>query len=180
MVEKYLRSIQTGSSWLLGQSLKHLPQHAYDTALDTNVAGVDIDRIHRGVGWLELDAIALFVELLERDGVFVFNSRSHHLTVLRSAEHTSELQSLRHLVCRPCCPLFAYTTLFRSLGQSLKHLPQHAYDTALDTNVAGVDIDRIHRGVGWLELDAIALFVELLERDGVFVFNSRSHHLTVL
>src|SRR5205814_811517 len=35
---------------------------------------------------------------------------------LRSEEHTSELQSLRHLVCRlqPGPPLFPYTTLFRS------------------------------------------------------------------
>src|SRR5262245_51824392 len=33
----------------------------------------------------------------------------------RSEEHTSELQSLRHLVCRPpICTLFPYTTLFRS------------------------------------------------------------------
>src|SRR5262245_29962938 len=36
----------------------------------------------------------------------------------RSEEHTSELQSLRHLVCRllppPVSPLFPYTTLFRS------------------------------------------------------------------
>src|SRR5262245_12257015 len=36
----------------------------------------------------------------------------------RSEEHTSELQSLRHLVCRLLCPtcstLFPYTTLFRS------------------------------------------------------------------
>src|SRR5262245_17857641 len=38
------------------------------------------------------------------------------LDVLRSEEHTSELQSLRHLVCRlpPLSPLFPYTTLFRS------------------------------------------------------------------
>src|SRR5437899_740299 len=35
----------------------------------------------------------------------------------RSEEHTSELQSLRHLVCRPPLPtLFPYTTLFRSLA----------------------------------------------------------------
>src|SRR5438045_2504734 len=38
---------------------------------------------------------------------------------LRSEEHTSELQSLRHLVCRlllslSCSTLFPYTTLFRS------------------------------------------------------------------
>src|ERR1035441_3135740 len=32
----------------------------------------------------------------------------------RSEEHTSELQSLRHLVCRPVFLLFPYTTLFRS------------------------------------------------------------------
>src|SRR5262245_30168102 len=33
----------------------------------------------------------------------------------RSEEHTSELQSLRHLVCRPPrSTLFPYTTLFRS------------------------------------------------------------------
>src|SRR5262245_30458793 len=42
---------------------------------------------------------------------------------LRSEEHTSELQSLRHLVCRlllpPIPPLFTYTTLFRSAFLSL-------------------------------------------------------------
>src|SRR5262245_41081344 len=43
----------------------------------------------------------------------------------RSEEHTSELQSLRHLVCRlllvmspPISTLFPYTTLFRSHGCS--------------------------------------------------------------
>src|ERR1035441_3442541 len=36
--------------------------------------------------------------------------------IARSEEHTSELQSLRHLVCRPPrSTLFPYTTLFRSL-----------------------------------------------------------------
>src|SRR5437773_628345 len=40
----------------------------------------------------------------------------------RSEEHTSELQSHHDLVCRlplpplPYCPLFPYTTLFRSAG----------------------------------------------------------------
>src|SRR5438874_2329512 len=33
---------------------------------------------------------------------------------IRSEEHTSELQSRRDLVCRPCSTLFLYTTLFRS------------------------------------------------------------------
>src|SRR5687768_6077575 len=34
--------------------------------------------------------------------------------IVRSEEHTSELQSRLHLVCRPWCTLFPYTTLFRS------------------------------------------------------------------
>src|SRR5687767_11478616 len=35
----------------------------------------------------------------------------------RSEEHTSELQSLAYLVCRPpSATLFPYTTLFRSVG----------------------------------------------------------------
>src|SRR5207253_514252 len=34
--------------------------------------------------------------------------------ILRSEEHTSELQSRGHLVCRLSSPLFPYTTLFRS------------------------------------------------------------------
>src|SRR5262245_39556783 len=34
--------------------------------------------------------------------------------LFRSEEHTSELQSLRHLVCRLRVTLFPYTTLFRS------------------------------------------------------------------
>src|ERR1035441_2587310 len=37
----------------------------------------------------------------------------------RSEEHTSELQSLRHLVCRlPRSPLFPYPTLFRSVEEA--------------------------------------------------------------
>src|SRR5262245_59731695 len=40
---------------------------------------------------------------------------------MRSEEHTSELQSLRHLVCRLLLPapstLFPYTTLFRSAAR---------------------------------------------------------------
>src|SRR5437016_4931534 len=40
---------------------------------------------------------------------------SRFTMVLRSEEHTSELQSLTNLVCRlPCTTLFPYTTLFRS------------------------------------------------------------------
>src|SRR5689334_5324291 len=39
----------------------------------------------------------------------------------RSEEHTSELQSQFHLVCRPpSSPLFPYTTLFRSVGRALR------------------------------------------------------------
>src|ERR1035441_7652739 len=59
----------------------------------------------------------------------------------RSEEHTSELQSLRHLVCRlpPRSPLFPYTTLFRSghpLLEVLHHLP------------AGLTTPLLHQHVG--------------------------------
>src|SRR5262245_2805000 len=47
-----------------------------------------------------------------------YRARGHFYAKLRSEEHTSELQSLRHLVCRllhpPISTLFPYTTLFRS------------------------------------------------------------------
>src|SRR5262245_39786886 len=39
----------------------------------------------------------------------------------RSEEHTSELQSLRHLVCRRDATPFPYTTLFRSRGPGSDH-----------------------------------------------------------
>src|SRR5262245_44999000 len=39
----------------------------------------------------------------------------------RSEEHTSELQSLRHLVCPRLPTLFPYTTLFRSSGAVRVH-----------------------------------------------------------
>src|SRR5262245_44712213 len=58
-----------------------------------------------------LQARRLQIELLEARG------HAGHV-LLRSEEHTSELQSLRHLVFRlllpPCSALFPYTTLFRS------------------------------------------------------------------
>src|SRR5262245_37217827 len=47
----------------------------------------------------------------------------------RSEEHTSELQSLRHLVCRllpPRSALFPYTTLFRSAARALGALGKSA------------------------------------------------------
>src|ERR1039458_9138086 len=49
-----------------------------------------------------------------------FISQGSMPNAFRSEEHTSELQSLRHLVCRlllrppPSSTLFPYTTLFRS------------------------------------------------------------------
>src|ERR1039458_3767392 len=52
-------------------------------------------------------------------------SRSSRRDKDRSEEHTSELQSLRHLVCRlllrrpPVSTLFPYTTLFRSTKGSV-------------------------------------------------------------
>src|SRR5438309_1383 len=50
-------------------------------------------------------------------------------TAMRSEEHTSELQSQFHLVCRlllshpPSSPLFPYTTLFRSLSPARTRSP---------------------------------------------------------
>src|SRR5262245_30838013 len=58
--------------------------------------------------------------VLKPGGRFValdFGGAAAERRTRRSEEHTSELQSLRHLVCRlpPSPPLFPYTTLFRSL-----------------------------------------------------------------
>src|SRR5436853_538161 len=55
--------------------------------------------------------------------LFFLKRNSIPLECFRSEEHTSELQSLRHLVCRLLLPpppgstLFPYTTLFRSRVQ---------------------------------------------------------------
>src|SRR5437899_3833795 len=54
-------------------------------------------------------------------------TRAQVMLPLRSEEHTSELQSLRHLVCRLLLPppssstLFPYTTLFRSIVENVLH-----------------------------------------------------------
>src|SRR5438045_3510739 len=49
----------------------------------------------------------------------------------RSEEHTSELQSLRHLVCRlpPGSLLFPYTTLFRSMDTLISY---HGFQSSLN------------------------------------------------
>src|SRR5262245_5221562 len=71
------------------------------------------DALERGVVMVRERAI--------RDGVELAFSANHEVDVVegRSEEHTSELQSLRHLVCRLLTPprssLFPYTTLFRSI-----------------------------------------------------------------
>src|ERR1035441_10131406 len=65
----------------------------------------------------------------------VVGARAAHQ--LRSEEHTSELQSLRHVVCRllflmirppPISTLFPYTTLFRSPSE-----PKEEHDRLLAT-----------------------------------------------
>src|ERR1035438_3071990 len=64
---------------------------------------------------------------------------------LRSEEHTSELQSLRHLVCRlllrrsPRSTLFPYTTLFRSGSISLRLAPMAQCTTDLGTTADGLE-----------------------------------------
>src|SRR5205814_10049064 len=62
----------------------------------------------RGLGMrrLHLDHVALHAEAaaaeqrVVADVLDVDELAQHHVAVLRSEEHTSELQSLRHLVCR--------------------------------------------------------------------------------
>src|ERR1035441_589481 len=64
--------------------------------------------------------------------------------MLRSEEHTSEIQSLRHLVCLlllrrpPISTLFPYTTLFRSDGEA-------------DSNALYEEIGRLKVELDWLK-----------------------------
>src|SRR5262245_18724066 len=67
---------------------------------------------HAAAGARHREPSVAHVSLRGRDGELMFDDRSE--------EHTSELQSLRHLVCRLLPPaiaaLFPYTTLFRSMS----------------------------------------------------------------
>src|SRR5262245_1024778 len=60
------------------------------------------------------------IALQPGDSSSLMASMARMQAAIRSEEHTSELQSLRHLVCRLLLPLpppstlFPYTTLFRS------------------------------------------------------------------
>src|SRR5438045_3070217 len=68
----------------------------------------------------------------------------------RSEEHTSELQSLRHLVCRlllrrpPPSTLFPYTTLFRSTAPASAQAAVHRY--VLGHSSQGRPITAVERG----------------------------------
>src|ERR1039458_7060154 len=58
-------------------------------------------------------------EFLKQTALLNVDIIIRELVEMRSEEHTSELQSLRHLVCRPPrSTLFPYTTLFRSPGST--------------------------------------------------------------
>src|ERR1035438_2635533 len=61
------------------------------------------------------------------DGPQPSQEESAHQGPGRSEEHTSELQSLRHLACRPRSPLFPYAPLSRSALA-----PHDAYATTDD------------------------------------------------
>src|SRR5689334_8328697 len=64
---------------------------------------------------LAVDAVALMDALdVERAVVAGFDWGARTANVLRSEEHTSELQSQFHLVCPRSSTLLPYTTLFRS------------------------------------------------------------------
>src|SRR5262245_36336271 len=67
----------------------------------------------RSVGIAPVDALVTTIRVFTRARRFL---GWRHLIFYRSEEHTSELQSLRHLVCRPTPTLVPYTTLFRSLS----------------------------------------------------------------
>src|SRR5262245_51448770 len=92
-------------------------------ALDQKVDGAAFDVGELGADYLECaDAQRFFWirDRLTRDALQTAGNQVEHQ---RSEEHTSELQSLRHLVCRllllpptPRLTLFPYTTLFRSPG----------------------------------------------------------------
>src|ERR1035438_1977364 len=59
-------------------------------------------KLYRGFGFLGLDVHDALLDsgLLQRHGVGNSKPRPSHGEYERSEEHTSELQSLRHLVCR--------------------------------------------------------------------------------
>src|ERR1035441_7698602 len=85
----------------------------------------------------------------------------------RSEEHTSELHSLRHLVCRlffvsirppPISPLFPYTPLFRSLalprvlgrlpyGKDTKPVEEFNYEEHVDRK--STRLNSIHLGISY-------------------------------
>src|SRR5262245_28826643 len=66
--------------------------------------------------WAEEARVALVVR---DDGSE--RAQVRHAVEMRSEEHTSELQSLRHLVCRRGHPFFPCTTLFRSTVKEEKY-----------------------------------------------------------
>src|SRR5687768_710873 len=70
-----------------------------------------------------------FIGEVERGEKSISIDSLYRVSVARSEEHTSELQSRLHLVCRlllsrpPSSTLFPYTTLFRSMGErAVKHV----------------------------------------------------------
>src|SRR5262245_58328126 len=74
-------------------------------------------------------------------------------TTSRSEEHTSELQSLRHLVCRlpRAPPLFPYTTLFRSGHRPLelvcrRHVVARGVNARARHPTRGHPAQRVERG----------------------------------
>src|SRR5262245_7989428 len=66
---------------------------------------------------------------------------------VRSEEHTSELQSLRHLVCRPPrATLFPYTTRFRSISVKQTQETGSAFRPAREADMMRRLVER-HKGI---------------------------------
>src|SRR5262245_36777820 len=96
----------------------------------SSTAGAGLGRLSRGVSPSDLNLLIVTLDTTRADRLGTYGwpqsvtpaldrlAQEGVLFEHRSEEHTSELQSLRHLVCRllrpPPPPPFPYTTLFRS------------------------------------------------------------------
>src|SRR5258705_4349955 len=74
-----------------------------------------------------------------------FGRRSKNAKKRRSEEHTSELQSLRHLVCRLLLgkKTTSCLTIFRKSTNSIGSGASHVYARWLRASTGGLSVDRI-------------------------------------
>src|SRR5947208_529276 len=114
-VHRALHSFPTRRSSDLTEVARMYADQRPDTVihLAARVGGIGANRENPGRFFYE-NAI-MGIELIEQARINGIEKFVQVGTVCRSEEHTSELQSPDHLVCRPPrSTLFPYTTLFRS------------------------------------------------------------------